>query len=99
MVYTRSSFPLLDVEGNPFSRKINGADPTLPHSYLPTFDFSQVMTVDRDFIPEATHLFQLEWPAECAAAIREFMAHRQLVWREQGRPFTKARLYPAAPLL
>ena len=56
MDYARSFFPLLDIEAYPCPIKIVGADPTLPYSYLPTFDFSHVMTVDYDFIPEATHL-------------------------------------------
>ena len=53
--------------------KVIGADPTLPYAYLPTFDFSDVVTVDYDFLPEATHFLQLEKPAECVAAMREFL--------------------------
>ena len=79
MDYARSFFPLLDIEAYPCPIKIVGADPTLPYSYLPTFDFSHVMTVDYDFIHEATHLLQLEWPAECATATREFLARHQLI--------------------
>ena len=36
------------------------------------------MKVDYDFIPEATHLLQLERPEECAAAVREFLSHLEL---------------------
>ena len=54
--------------------KVIGADPTLPFAYLPTFDFSDVITVDYDFIPEATHFLQLEKPKECAEALRHFIA-------------------------
>ena len=53
--------------------KVIGADPTLPYSYLPTFDCTDIAKVDYDFIPEATHLLQLEQPRECAAALREFV--------------------------
>ena len=53
--------------------KVLGADPTLPYSYLPTLDLSHILTVDYDFLPEATHLMQIEQPAECAAAMREFI--------------------------
>ena len=75
MDYTRSFFPLVDLESLSCPTKIVGADPTLPYSYLPTFDLSNVMKVDYDFIPEATHLLQLERPEECAAAVREFLSH------------------------
>ena len=73
MDYTRSFFPLVDLDSLSCPTKIIGADPTLHYSYLPTFDLSNVMKVDYDFIPEATHLLQLEQPEECAAAVREFL--------------------------
>ena len=78
MDYTRSFFPLVDLESLCCPTKIVGADPTLPYSYLPTFDLSNVMKVDYDFIPEATHLLQLERPEECAEAVREFLGHLEL---------------------
>ena len=54
--------------------KVIGADPTLPYSYLPTLDLSDILSVDYDFLPEASHFLQLEKPAECAAALRSFLA-------------------------
>ena len=59
--------------------KVIGADPTLPFSYLPTLDLSDIVTVDYDFLPETTHLLQLEQPAECAEAMREFLESHSLV--------------------
>lgn len=53
--------------------KVMGADPTLPFSYLPTLDLSAILTVDYDFLPEATHFLQLEEPQACADAVREFV--------------------------
>ncbi len=53
--------------------KVVGADPTLPFSYLPTLDLSDILSVDYDFLPEATHFLQLEKPHECAAALTEFL--------------------------
>ena len=53
--------------------KVIGADPTLPYSYLPTLDLSDMLSVDYDFLPDATHFLQLEKPAECAALMREFL--------------------------
>ena len=79
MDYTRSFFPLVDLESLSCPTKIIGADPTLRYSYLPSFDLSNVMKVDYDFIPEATHLLQLEQPGECAAAVREFIERHGLV--------------------
>ena len=78
MDYTRCFFPLVDLESLSCPTKIVGADPTLPYSYLPTFDLSDVIKVDYDFIPEATHLLQLERPEECAAAVREFLDLHEL---------------------
>ncbi len=53
--------------------KVIGADPTLPYSYLPTLDLSHILTVNYDFLPETTHLLQLEQPEECAGLMREFL--------------------------
>ena len=53
--------------------QVIGADPTLPYSYLPTLDMSDIMSVDYDFLPEATHFLQLEQPEECVAAMRQFL--------------------------
>lgn len=64
---------LVDLQALGSPTKVIGADPTLPYSFLPTFDCSDIAKVDYDFIPEATHLLQLERPRECAAAMREFV--------------------------
>jgi len=53
--------------------KVIGADPTLPFSYLPTLELSDILSVDYDFLPEATHFLQLEQPAECAASLRVYL--------------------------
>lgn len=52
--------------------KVLGADPSVPASYLPSLDLSDMITVDYDFIPESTHLLQLEEPEACAEAVRVF---------------------------
>ncbi|MYB89272.1 MAG: alpha/beta hydrolase [Proteobacteria bacterium] len=76
--YVRSFSPLVDFETLPCPTKVIGADPTLPYAYLPTFDLSDVLTVDYDFIPETTHLLQLEKPADCVSAVREFQQQQLL---------------------
>ena len=53
--------------------KVIGADPTLPYSYLPTLDLSDILSVDYDFLPDATHFLPLEKPEECAGVVREFI--------------------------
>ncbi len=78
MNYARSFFPLLDLEMLTCPTKVIGGDPTLPYAYLPTFDLSSVLSVDYDFIPEATHLLPLEEPGECFAVVREFLKRHQL---------------------
>ena len=74
----RSFFPLIELEFVSCPTKIIGADPTLPYSYLPTFDFSDIMRADYDFIPDATHLLPLERPETCAALVREFLERHEL---------------------
>ena len=78
MDYARSFFPLIDLGWLSCPTKIVGADPTLPYAYLPTFDVGDVTRVDYDFIPDSTHLLQLEKPRECAAAVREFLKRHEL---------------------
>ena len=76
--YVRSFSPLLDLATLPCPTKVIGADPTLAYAYLPAFDLGHVMTVDYDFLPEASHLLQLEKPAECAALLRHFLEQNGL---------------------
>ena len=76
--YVRSFSPLLDLAYLPCPTKVIGADPTLPSAYLPTFDLGHVLTVDYDFLPEATHLLQLEKPAECIAMLLNFLENQGL---------------------
>ena len=71
--YARAFAVLVDFDSVRCPTKVIGADPMLPYSYLPTMDMSNMLTVDYDFIPEATHLLQLEQPQECVAAMREFI--------------------------
>ena len=65
---------LVDFDSLVCPTKVIGADPTLPYSYLPTLDLSDVFTVGYDFIPDATHFLQLEQPEECVELLREFIA-------------------------
>ena len=71
--YARAFAVLVDFDSLRCPTKVIGADPMLPYSYLPTMDMSNMLTVDYDFIPEATHLMQLEQPQECVVAMREFI--------------------------
>ena len=71
--YSRSYAGLVNFDSIPFPVKVIGADPTLNFAYLPSFDLSDMQAVDYDFLPEATHLLQLEKPEGCVAALREFL--------------------------
>ena len=53
--------------------KVIGADPTLPYSYLPTLDLSDIMQVNYDFLPDTTHFLPLEKPDKCADGLKEFI--------------------------
>ncbi|MXW53402.1 MAG: alpha/beta hydrolase [Gammaproteobacteria bacterium] len=72
--YVRAFAGQADLDKLPCPTKIVGADPLLPTSYLPTVDFSDMLSVDFDFIPETTHFMQIEKPSECAEYVHEFMA-------------------------
>lgn len=74
MVDFAGSFAVLvDFDSVECPTKVIGADPVLPYSYLPTLDFRDVVTVDYDFLPDATHLLPLERPHELAAVVREYI--------------------------
>ena len=53
--------------------KVIGADPTLPFSYLPTLDLSDIQSIGYDFLPDATHFLQLEQPTECVETMLAFL--------------------------
>ena len=59
--------------------KVIGADPTLPFSYLPTLDLSDILSVDYDFLPEATHFLQLEKPTECVSSLRQYLGELGMI--------------------
>lgn len=54
--------------------KVLGADPTMPFSYLPSFNLGVMMACDYDFVPEASHMLAFERPEVCRDRIREFAA-------------------------
>ena len=64
---------LVDFDALRCPTKVIGADPTLPYSYLPTLDLREMLTVDYDFLPDATHFLQLERPEDCVAMMRKFL--------------------------
>ena len=59
--------------------KVIGADPTLPYSFMPSMDMKELLSVDYDFVPETTHLLQLEEPETCASFAIEFLENQGLV--------------------
>lgn len=71
--YASAFAVLVDFDAQTSPTKVIGADPTLPYSYLPTFDLSDLFTVGYDFLPGATHFLQLEQPQECVKLMREFL--------------------------
>ena len=72
--YVRAFADQVDLNNLPCPTRIIGADPLLPFSYLPTVNLSDMLSVDFDFIPETTHLMQIEKPHVCAEYVREFVA-------------------------
>lgn len=77
--YFRTYAFLVDFGTVPCPTKVIGSDPTMPYAYLPTFDLSHIQKVDYDFIPETTHFLQVEKPADCVAAMLDFLEESRLV--------------------
>ena len=71
--YARAFAALVDFDAIGCPIKVIGADPTLPFSYLPSFQPGELVDVDYDFLPETTHFLQLEKPEECVAELRRFL--------------------------
>ncbi len=71
--YARAFAVLVDFGALRCPIKVIGADPTLPFSYLPSLDLSDIDEVEYDFLPETTHFLPLEKPDECAAEVRDFL--------------------------
>ena len=71
--YASAFAVLVDFDSQVCPTKVIGADPTLPFSYLPTLDLSDVFTVGYDFLPDATHFLQLEQPQQCVDVMLEFI--------------------------
>ena len=80
MQYTRIYCVLVDFDELPCPTKVIGSDPTLPYAYLPTLDLGDMTSLDYDFLPETTHLFPVEKPAECAALIGDFVESQSLTY-------------------
>ena len=74
IAYARIFAVLVDFETLRCPTKVIGGDPVMPYTYLPPLDLREMVTVDYDFLPDTTHFLQLEKPAECAAALRGFLA-------------------------
>ncbi len=73
MEYAGNFSVLVDFDHIECPIKVLGADPTLPYSYLPTYELGNVVKLDYDFLPEATHFLQLEQPEKCAEIVFEFI--------------------------
>ena len=77
--YGRIFVSVVDLASYRCPIKVIGADPTLPFSYLPTFDLHEMVEVDYDFLPGASHFLQLEQPDECIALMLAFLEQRDLL--------------------
>ena len=59
--------------------KAIGADPTVPNTYMPGMNLKEMVRVDYDFVPETSHLLQIEQPELCAALTLDFLGTHGLV--------------------
>lgn len=70
--YASSYVAMISLDELTSPTKVIGADPTVPSSYLPSFNLSDMRKVDYDFLPDTTHLLQIEQPEACVAAMHDF---------------------------
>ncbi len=77
--YAKIFIVFIDFDALQCPMKVLGADPVLPYSFLPSFNLSHISTLDYDFLPNATHLLQLEQPKECVAVVRQFLESHNLL--------------------
>ncbi len=65
--------PLVAPDALPLPVRVVGADPSLPHYFVPPCDLTGVASVDFRVVTGTTHLAQLEQPEECARLTVEFL--------------------------
>lgn len=65
--------PLVAPDSLPLPVRVVGADPNLPHYFVPPCDLTGVAPVDFRVVTGTTHLAQLERPGECARLTVEFL--------------------------
>ena len=73
MEYACAFAVAVDLEAIKCPIQVIGADPTIPYSYLPSLDLTDIARVNYDFIPDSTHFLQLEEPQECLTMMRDFL--------------------------
>lgn len=62
----------------PIPVKVIGADPTVPFSFLPTVDMSDLITVGYDFVPDHSHFLQFENPTLTSSLVVDFLESQGL---------------------
>ena len=68
----------LDLTNRPCPVKSIGADPTLPHAFVPAMEIGMLSELDHDLVPETTHFLQIENPEACATLVLEFLEREGL---------------------
>ena len=64
--------------------QVIGSDPTVPYSFMPAMDFSSLVQVNYDYIPDSTHFLPLEYPAECIGIMLPFLESNGLLESSWG---------------
>ena len=69
----------LDLDAVHCPIKVIGGDPTSPISFMPSMRLDRLVLTDYDFVPETSHLLQLEEPETCASFTLEFLRDLEFV--------------------
>ena len=59
--------------------KVVGSDPTSSFTFMPSIDFDDMVRMNYDFLPDATHMLQLEEPERCVELTLQFLDEIELL--------------------
>lgn len=68
----------IDIFAFDFPLKVIGGDPTTEFSFLPAVSLEEIAQVEYDFVPDTTHLLQLEQPLVCTELVIDFLKRSKL---------------------
>ena len=69
---------MLELETVSCPLKVIGSDLTVRNSFMPSMSLTELVALEYDFVPDASHFLQFEQPEECARRTLDFLARHDL---------------------